>query len=517
MRKAILFLIISGIFLAGCSNQEKTYKIGVSQCSHGRWRDKVDVEMLAAQHLYEQDAKVCIAHSYDDTELQVRQIDSLVDAGIDLLVVAPNEAEPVSKAVERTMQKGIPVICFDRKTANEGYTAFIGGNNVEAGTIVGRYALSLAKDLLALDRGRRVSVIEITGAMSTSPAQERHEGFSKAIAGVAGIDFRTIHSDWTDIDVRKIVDQLIDQNQLPDILFCHNDAMCEAAYKMLKKTGRDTDVKLLGVDGMPDEGVAYVRQNHQMGTYVYPTHGERIIELALNILTGKPYQRNNTMQGILVTPENADLVAMNSFELIRQNGELIIIHDKLEDYFGLYNTQRKLLLGSFSVILLLFVAVGLTWRAFVQIRKALHERQAMHEEQTLFYTNPDSRTLRQVFETPIEELPAPKSQDSIFAETLNETIRKNMSNPNLKMDELGEAVNLSRVQLYRKVKAITGLTPVELLRQMRLQQGYVLLTTTTKTVNEIAYEVGFGTPGYFSKCFKLQYGKYPMELRNLQS
>ena len=89
-----------------------------------------------------------------------------------------------------------------------------------------------------------------------------------------------------------------------------------------------------------------------------------------------------------------------------------------------------------------------------------------------------------------------------------------MSNPNLKMEELGDMVGLSRVQLYRKVKALTGLSPVELLRQMRLQQGYLLLSSTTKTVQEIAYEVGFGTPGYFSKCFKQQYGKYPTELRN---
>ena len=101
----------------------------------------------------------------------------------------------------------------------------------------------------------------------------------------------------------------------------------------------------------------------------------------------------------------------------------------------------------------------------------------------------------------------------LFAEQLNEAIHKNMSNPNLKMDDLGEEMGLSRVQLYRKVKAITGQTPVELLRQMRLQQAYALLTSTTKTVAEIAYEVGFGTPGYFSTCFKKQFGKYPTDLR----
>ena len=81
------------------------------------------------------------------------------------------------------------------------------------------------------------------------------------------------------------------------------------------------------------------------------------------------------------------------------------------------------------------------------------------------------------------------------------------------MDELGDEIGLSRVQLYRKVKAITGLSPVELLRQMRLQRGYALLQSTNKTVNEIAYEVGFGTPGYFSTCFKKQFGKYPTDVR----
>ena len=251
-----------------------------------------------------------------------------------------------------------------------------------------------------------------------------------------------------------------------------------------------------------------------MGTYYYPTHGEKIVRLALDILTGKPYERENPMLGFVVTPENVDLVITESEELMKQNDDLITIHDKLEASFGLYNTQRKVLIGSFITIILLSVAFVMMWMAIIKARRALHDRQAMNEEQTLFYTKPESRTLRQVFDTPKEEMPPQKTQDAIFAERLNEAIRQNMSNPSLKMDDLGDTVGLSRVQLYRKVKSITGLSPVELLRQMRLQQGYVLLTTTDKTVQEIAYEVGFGTPGYFSKCFRQQYGKYPMELRS---
>ena len=91
MLKRLLFLFLVVLTLAACSENDKVYKIGVAQCSKGRWREKVNQEMLAAQHLYEHHVKVSIANSFDDSEWQARQIDSLAQTGIDLLVVAPNE------------------------------------------------------------------------------------------------------------------------------------------------------------------------------------------------------------------------------------------------------------------------------------------------------------------------------------------------------------------------------------------------------------------------------------------
>ena len=105
------------------------------------------------------------------------------------------------------------------------------------------------------------------------------------------------------------------------------------------------------------------------------------------------------------------------------------------------------------------------------------------------------------------------TQDKLFMDQLRNVVREKMVNPKLKMDDLGDDLGISRVQLYRKVKVLTGLSPVELLRQMRLERAKVLLNTTTKTVAEIAYEVGFGTPSYFTTCFKKQYGKLPMDFR----
>ena len=513
MLKRLLFLFLVVLTLTACSDNEKVYKIGVAQCSKGRWREKVNQEMLAAQHLYERDVRVSIANAFDDSEWQARQIDSLAQTGIDLLVVAPNEdTKVINDAIGRVRQAGIPVICFDRKTSAD-YTAFIGGNNVEAGLIVGQYVASIVE-------GEKPLVMEITGHMGSTPAQERHQGFKEAMKKLPGIEYICRQSDWSSDSACYYATQLIDSllQYDPDrldrtFIFSHNDGMATGVYKAVVEKKVEGRIKVLGIDGMPGEGLEYVQFGHQVGTYVYPTHGEKIIRLALDILTGKPFERENPMLGFMVTPDNVDLVATESTELMHQNDHMVTIQDKLEAYFGLYNTQKKVLIGSFVAIVLLVVAFVMMWRAYTQTRKAIRQRQSLNEEETLFFTNPDSRTLRQVFETPKEEMPTPRSQDTIFAETLNDAIRKNMGNPNLKMDDLGDEMGLSRVQLYRKVKAITGLSPVELLRQIRLQQGYVLLTTTNKTVSEIAFEVGFNTPGYFSKCFKEQYGKLPGALR----
>ncbi|MBQ4445327.1 MAG: helix-turn-helix domain-containing protein, partial [Prevotella sp.] len=116
-----------------------------------------------------------------------------------------------------------------------------------------------------------------------------------------------------------------------------------------------------------------------------------------------------------------------------------------------------------------------------------------------------------------EEQPALSTQDKLFADALKAAFQKHMSDPDVKMDDLGKELGMSRVQLYRKVKALTGISPVELLREMRLQRGYTLITTTTKSISEIAFEVGFHTPSYFSNCFKKQFYQYPTELRGVNS
>ena len=107
--------------------------------------------------------------------------------------------------------------------------------------------------------------------------------------------------------------------------------------------------------------------------------------------------------------------------------------------------------------------------------------------------------------------------DKDFVEKFKKIIEEKMSDSGLNVEDLGKDMGLSRVQLYRKVKAMTGKTPAELLKEMRLQRAYTLLMQTDKTIAEVSAEVGFALPGYFSSCFKKQFGVLPTDFRNEQA
>ena len=103
--------------------------------------------------------------------------------------------------------------------------------------------------------------------------------------------------------------------------------------------------------------------------------------------------------------------------------------------------------------------------------------------------------------------------DKSFVGRLRSAIQQNLGDSDFSVERLGEEIGLSRVQLYRKVKALTGQTPVELLRKARLTKARQLLEKTEKSVSEIAYEVGFTSPSYFNKCFKDEFDINPSSLR----
>ena len=121
--------------------------------------------------------------------------------------------------------------------------------------------------------------------------------------------------------------------------------------------------------------------------------------------------------------------------------------------------------------------------------------------------------LKQIFSdsnTCSKELVSEVEKD--FVDRFRSLVEKNLGNSELSVEDLGEQMGMSRVQLYRKIKALTNYSPVELLRITRLKKASVLLASTSKTISEITYEVGFTSPSYFTKCYKDYFGENPSDL-----
>lgn len=108
-----------------------------------------------------------------------------------------------------------------------------------------------------------------------------------------------------------------------------------------------------------------------------------------------------------------------------------------------------------------------------------------------------------------------ENRDKQFLKQLQAIIQKNLSDSEFGVEDMGQQIGLSRVQLYRKVKAMTGSSVVDLLRKARLAKARRLLETRSMSVSEVAYEVGFSAPSYFTKCFKDEYGMLPGDVGNV--
>ena len=496
--------------LASCSGGETKYRIGVSQCSDDIWRDKQNAELRMGAYFHD-NVELKFAVAYDSDERQVQQIDSLIRDGIDLLVVAPNQVRTISPAINRAYDQGIPVIVFERKTNSQKYTAFISADNYEMGRVMGEYIVSRLHG--------EGTVLEIKGLEGSSPAIERHNGFMDALKNAPGIEVvASLQGDWTEPTAHETTQQWLANNKDVhiDLVFGANDRTAMGARKVL-----GAGVLYCGIDGLPGEngGIQLVRDSLLDASYIYPTHGDQIIDLAVSILEGKPFEKETMLMSALVTRDNAKVLQMQSEELMRQAHRLDLLHDKADNYLHKLDTQRLINWLAVGVITLLVVVFVLFY--LYHLRKVSMQRERVVN--TLWNLKPEDvpaasepTVTSEVSDT---SEPSDNTDDdepvavSHFITRFKEVIESRLEDSNVSVEDLAADMNLSRVQLYRKVKAVSGASPVELLRTARLNRAYQLLLTSDKSVSEVAYAVGFTAPSYFTKCFKEEYGMVPGDVR----
>lgn len=145
------------------------YLIGMSQCNLAEpWRKQMDADIAAAAADHPE-LKVLFKDAQGKAETQQAHVREFIDQGVDLIIISPLEAQPLTEPVEEAMKEGIPVIVLDRKIASDNYTCYIGGANVKMGREAGKWVRRQFPE--------GCKIVELTGLMTSTPAQERHEGF----------------------------------------------------------------------------------------------------------------------------------------------------------------------------------------------------------------------------------------------------------------------------------------------------------------------------------------------------
>ena len=220
------------------------------------------------------------------------------------------------------------------------------------------------------------------------------------------------------------------------------------------------------------------------------------------------------MQTSIVTVENAPILLLQNQEIVNQGKNLVKMHSRIDRILSQLDLQKALLYVSIIafVIVALFLAIAI--RAYRQ--KHLLAQRLMKEKEIVEMQRDELEMQRdrviEVEHPTVEDSDTneePSARDREFIDKFNAFIAANISNSDLSVEDIGEGLCMSRVQLYRKTKALLGLSPVELLRKTRLTEAHRMLKNKSGSISEIAYYVGFSTPSYFTNCFKAEFGMLP--------
>lgn len=448
MKRNLLPVIFSVLLLTACGGGKKSLVIGVSQCSDDIWRSKLNEELSLAGRI--NDVELRFSSADDDSQKQMEQIRHFVRDGVDLLIVSPNQTHTITPAVEEAYDAGIPVILFDRKIDSRKYTAFIGADNVEVGRIMGRFIA----DFL----GGKGKVVEIQGLEGSSPAYDRHRGFKEALDDYPGISLlASPYGGWLEEGGREAMKTLMAEGVRPDAVFGQNDRMAVGAREAL---GHPSDISFFGVDALPDAGLQDVIDGVLTASYLYPTRGDLVMELAMNILTGKPFQRETLLESALVNSHNAGILKMQEAEIDKHRAMVEDVNGKLDTFLMQYNTQRLIIwMVIFFSILLILVAAQAYWgyTNSKRLNAELMDLSRQLEENTQakldFFTNV-SHDLR----TPLSLVAGPL--EHVMEGPLQEDQRQTLTLARRNVDILRQLVN--NILDFRKIES--GNMPLTLSR-----------------------------------------------------
>ena len=371
----ILFCFLG---MVACHQDVPHFRIGVAQCSDDSWRHKMNDEILREAMFYDGVA-VEIRSAGDDNRKQAEDVRYFMDKGVDLLIISANEAAPMTPVVEEAYRKGIPVILIDRKILSDKYTAYIGADNYEIGRAVGNY---IASSL----RGKG-NVVELTGLGGSTPAMERHQGFMAAISKFPDIKLiDKADAAWESGPAEVEMDSMLCRHPKIDAVYAHNDRIAPGAYRAAKKVGREKEMLFVGIDALPGKGngLELVLDSVLNATFIYPTNGDKVMQLAMNILEKKPYPRETVMNTAVVDHTNAHVMQLQTMHIAELDQKIETLNGRIGGYLSRVATQQVVMYGGLVILLLvagLLLVVYKTLRSKNRLNRELSEQKKQLEEQ----------------------------------------------------------------------------------------------------------------------------------------
>lgn len=374
MRITLVLLLLFFVAVAACTSPEakRKFRIGFSQCTGGdAWRRQMLVSMKG-ELAFHPEMDLDYRDAENSNEKQIRDIQYFIDQKVDLIIVSPNEAEPITPVVERAFQKGIPVIIVDRLTSSSMYTAYIGADNYAIGKMAGDYVADLLSG--------KGAVLEMWGRRASSPAIDRHRGFVEVIRQYPDIRIvGEINGKW-ELDTAKslLKGELATLPEF-DVVFAHNDVMAYGANVVCAELLPGNDVAFVGIDGLPGPGggIQSVSDGILDATFLYPTGGEEAIRIAGQILHGQAYEKENILHSTLIDAKNVRVMKLQSDKILHQQKDIVRQQGKINEQINTYYSQR-ILIYILLISLILMIIGGaiavISWREKNEANKRLEAK-----------------------------------------------------------------------------------------------------------------------------------------------
>jgi len=279
----------------------RKYVIGVAQCHMNTpYRVALTAELEAAVAAKGYNWEFIFTDGKNDPTTQINNVYDLMAAKVDVILMAPAQSAPLTPIAGEVMAAGIPLVLVDRTIESEDYTAFVGGDNINAGEVIGQWIL----DNFATDE--EVIVVEMQGTLGASATNDRHEGFHSIVDSHTNIKVVSDQSaDYKRDAGLSLMENILQANDHIDVLYCHSDNMALGAIEAIEAAGRTGEMAVFGTDGqklMADE----IRSGRATGTVYYPTGASQAVDLIAAILYGKPYEKVNMLATPLILKNEVD-------------------------------------------------------------------------------------------------------------------------------------------------------------------------------------------------------------------